>query len=49
MFECLNQKMLSLHKNGIIRNIIMEYKDQHILRLIPFDNLEDTHRKYFYP
>ena len=27
----------------------MEYKDQHILRLIHFDNLVDTHRKYFYP
>ncbi len=26
----------------------MEYKDHHILRLIHFDNLEDTHRKYFY-
>ena len=34
MFECLNQKMLSLHKNGIIRNIIMEYKDDGAFMII---------------
>ena len=46
--ECLNQKMLSLHKNGIILNPIMEYKDHHILRLIHFDNLEDTLKNGMY-